>query len=116
MVEDIGFCLIFVCCFDKVFVYVLNVKFLDVFVINFLVMINCCIYWYIGVIYNMFIDQFKQICDEIEIYVIKNEVFESLEKVFIFVCIDCFLDLLIDMMLYCFIKIINWGEWFEIKE
>lgn len=116
IVESIGFRSTFIRQFDKAPVYVPNTQLSDSAVTNFSRMTNRRIYWVIGVEYRTTVDQLKQIRDRIEGYVLTNEAFEDPAKVSTFVRIDKFNDSSIDIMLYCFTKTTNWGEWLAIKE
>lgn len=115
-VEAIGFRSTVVRRFDKAPVYVPNAKFSDNAVTNFSAMTHRRIYWKIGVEYRTSIDQLKQVRDGIESYVLDNEEFAQPTEVSTFVRVDSFNDSSIDLMLYCFTKTTDWGEWLEIKE
>ena len=58
----------------------------------------------------------RAIRDGIEDYVLGNEEFAHPPEVSTFVHIDSFNDSSIDIMLYCFTRTTDWGEWLEIKE
>lgn len=116
VVEKIGFRSTVVRRFDKAPVYVPNSKLSDSAVTNFSAMTHRRIYWMIGVEYKTTVDQLKKIRDGIEEYVTKNEDFAPADEVASFVRVDKFNDSSIDLMLYCFTKTTNWGEWLEIKE
>lgn len=115
-VEDIGFRSTQVRRFDKAPVHVPNAKLADSAVTNFSSMTHRRIYWKIGVTYDTTIKQLKEIRDGIENYVIKNDDFAAPEDAATFVRIDSFNSSSIDIMLYCFTKTTNWGEWLAIKE
>ncbi|WP_420348530.1 mechanosensitive ion channel family protein [Pelagibius sp.] len=115
-VETIGFRSTRVRRFDKAPVFVPNAKLSDNAVTNFSAMTHRRIYWKIGVEYRTTVDQLRQIRDRIESYVIGNDAFAQPPEVSTFVRIDSFNDSSIDIMLYCFTKTTNWGEWLEIKE
>ncbi|WP_299392331.1 mechanosensitive ion channel family protein [Pelagibius sp.] len=115
-VETIGFRSTRVRRFDKAPVFVPNAKLSDNAVTNFSAMTHRRIYWKIGVEYRTTVEQLRQIRDGIESYVIGNEAFAQPPEVSTFVRIDSFNDSSIDIMLYCFTKTTNWGEWLEIKE
>lgn len=115
-VEDIGFRSTLVRRFDKAPVHVPNTKLSDAPVTNFSAMTHRRISWQIGVTYSTTIDQLKEIRDQIEAYILETEDFERPENVATFVRVDRFSDSSIDLMLYCFTKTTNWGEWLEIKE
>lgn len=115
-VEGIGFRSTLVRRFDKAPVYVPNSKLADNAVTNFSAMTHRRIYWMIGVEYRTTVDQLRQVRDEIEAYVLGNDDFAKPPEVPTFVRIDRFSDSSIDIMLYCFTKTTNWGEWLAIKE
>lgn len=115
-VEVIGFRSTMVRRFDKAPVYVPNAKLSDAPVTNFSEMTNRRIYWKIGVEYRTSVEQLRTVRDGIEAYVMESDEFEKPPRVPTFVRIDAFSDSSIDIMLYCFTKTTNWGEWLEIKE
>jgi len=115
-VESIGFRSTVVRRFDKAPVFVPNTKLSDSAVVNFSSMTHRRIYWKIGVEYRTTVDQLRAIRDGIEAYVMENEAFAKPPETLLFVRIDSFSDSSIDIMLYCFTKTTNWGEWLEIKE
>ena len=115
-VEQIGFRSTMIRRFDKAPVFVPNTKLADNAVTNFTAMTHRRIYWHIGVEYRTTIDQLKTIRDGIEDYVLGSDEFAHPPEVSTFVRIDKFSDSSIDIMLYCFTKTTNWGEWLEIKE
>ncbi len=102
--------------FDKAPVYVPNAQLSDNAVINFSAMTHRRIYWKIGLEYRTTIDQLRRIRDEIEAYVLNSEDFAHPPEVSTFVRVDSFSDSSIDLMLYCFTRTTNWGEWLAIKE
>ena len=115
-VETIGFRSTRVRRFDKAPVYVPNAKLSDNAVTNFSDMTHRRIFWMIGVEYRSTVEQLRQIRDGIEAYVLESDDFASPEEVSTFVRIDSFNDSSIDIMLYCFTKTTDWGEWLAIKE
>ena len=115
-VENIGFRSTIIRRFDKAPVMVPNTNLSDTAVTNFSGMTHRRIYWKIGVEYRTTVDQLRQIRDEIEHYIVESPEFASPKDVSTFVRIDRFSDSSIDIMLYCFTKTTNWGEWLEIKE
>lgn len=116
VVESIGFRSTRIRRFDKAPVYVPNTALSDSAVTNFTKMTNRRIYWVIGVEYKTTVDQLRQIRDQIEEYLEENEEFVGPPVAVRFVRIDKFNDSSIDIMLYCFTRTTNWGEWLEIKE
>lgn len=115
-VESIGFRSSVIRRFDKAPVYVPNSKLSDNSLTNFTQMTHRRIYWMIGVEYRTTVDQLREIRDAIEAYVIEGEQFADPSEVATFVRIDRFGDSSIDIMLYCFTRTTNWGDWLEIKE
>jgi len=115
-VEQIGFRSTMIRRFDKAPVFVPNTKLADNAVTNFTAMTHRRIYWHIGVEYRTTIDQLKAIRDGIEDYVLGSVEFAHPPEVSTFVRIDKFSDSSIDIMLYCFTKTTDWGQWLEIKE
>ena len=115
-VEGIGFRSTLVRRFDQAPVQVPNASLADNPVTNFSRMRFRRIYWVIGVEYRTTVDQLRQIRDEIEAYVTGNDAFVPPERASTFVRIDRFNDSSIDIMLYCFTRTTNWGEWLRIKE
>ena len=102
--------------FDKAPVHVPNAVFADNAVTNFSRMTHRRIYWFIGLEYRTSVDQLRAIRDGIERYVTDNDQFAPASDVSTFVRIDSFADSSINMMLYCFTKTTDWGEWLKIKE
>ena len=115
-VETIGFRSTVVRRFDRAPVFVPNAKLSDSAVTNFSSMTHRRIYWKIGVEYRTSVDQLRAIRDGIESYVMENDAFAKPPETLMFVRIDSFSDSSIDIMLYCFTKTTDWGEWLEIKE
>lgn len=115
-VEAIGFRSVFVRRFDKAPVYIPNSKLSDNSLINFSAMSHRRIYWKIGVEYRTTIDMLREIRGSIEKYILESKDFAHPPEVLTFVRIDSFNDSSIDIMVYCFTKTTNWGEWLEIKE
>jgi MscS family membrane protein len=115
-VENIGFRSTTVRRFDKAPVYVPNQKLSDAAVTNFTKMTHRRIYWKIGLEYRSTLQQLKQVRDGIEAYIRASEEFAEPPETALFVRVDAFNDSSIDIMIYCFTKTTNWGEWLEIKE
>ena len=115
-VESIGFRSTLVRRFDKAPVYVPNSKLSDSSVTNFSAMTHRRIYWTIGVEYRTTIAQLRQIRDGIEAYLLDSDAFAHPPEVPTFVRIDRFADSSIDIMVYCFTRTTEWGQWLEIKE
>ena len=115
-VEDIGFRSTLIRQFDKAPVYVPNAKLSDNSLINYSKMSHRRIYWLIGVEYRTTVDQLRQIRDGIETYIRECDAFDTSPALSTFVRIDRFSDSSIDIMVYCFTRTTQWGEWLEIKE
>ncbi|PCI43989.1 MAG: mechanosensitive ion channel protein MscS [Alphaproteobacteria bacterium] len=115
-VEDIGFRTTTIRRFDKAPVFVPNAALADNAVVNFTRMTHRRIYWKIGLVYDTTIEQLRDVRGRIESYVMDNDDFAHPPEVATFVRIDSFNDSSIDLMLYCFTRTTNWGEWLEIKE
>lgn len=115
-VETIGFRSTLVRRFDKAPVHVPNAQLSDNAVTNFSEMTHRRIKWMIGIEYTATLEQLRTIRDEIEAYVLNDDAFASPSEVATFVRIDRFNDSSIDILLYCFTKTTNWGEWLKIKE
>lgn len=115
-VESIGFRSTLVRRFDKAPVFVPNATLSDNAVTNFSDMTFRRIYWLIALEYRTTLEQLKAVRRDIEAYVMNAEEFAKPPLVPTFVRVDSFNDSSIDVMLYCFTKTTNWGEWLEIKE
>ena len=116
VVETIGFRSTLIRRFDKAPVFVPNAKLSDNAVTNFSEMTHRRIHWMIGVEYRTTVEQLREIRDGIEAHIIGNPDYAQPDEVSTFVRIDSFNDSSIDIMLYCFTKTTNWGEWLKIKE
>ena len=117
IVEEIGFRATKVRQFDKALVNIPNSKLANEALINFSRMTQRRIYWTIGLEYRTTHDQLRSIITEIKEYLFESPDFEtdpSKTKTFVFV--DSFGASSIDVMLYCFTKTTNWGEWLAAKE
>ena len=115
-VETIGFRSTTVRRFDKAPVYVPNQILSDGAVTNFSEMTHRRIYWKIGVEYRTTREQLETVRNGIESYLLESDKFAKPPEVPLFVRIDAFNDSSIDIMVYCFTKTTNWGEWLDIKE
>lgn len=115
-VEQIGFRTTMIRRFDKAPVYVPNAMLSDNAVTNFSRMTHRRIKWIIGVEYRTTLDQLRTIRDAIERYILESDAFAHPPEVATFVRIDAFSDSSIDILLYCFTRTTDWGEWLEIKE
>lgn len=116
VVEDIGLRSTKIRRFDKAPVHVPNACLSDAAVINFSRMTNRRIYWKLGLTYSSTIEQLQIVREGIFEHIMNNEHFETSSKVSTFVNIDSFNDSSIDLMIYCFTKTTDWGEWLQVKE
>lgn len=115
-VMEIGFRSTSVRRFDLSPVYVPNTKLSDNALTNFSRMSERRIYWSIAVEYRTSIDQLREIRDGIEAYLIGNDEFLQPEHGSLFVRVNDFSDSAIEILVYCFTKTTDWGEWLEIRE
>ncbi len=102
--------------FDKAVVHVPNAKLSDNAVINYSRMTHRRIYWKIGLVYSASTEQLRAVQQGIWNYLANNDDFAAPPEVSTFVHIDSFNDSSIDLMIYCFTKTTNWGDWLKIKE
>ncbi len=117
LVEDIGFRATKIRRFDKALVTIPNARLAGEALINFSRMTNRRIYWSIGVEYRTTQDQLRVIIRDIQEYVNASEDFETdPAKTKTFVFVDAFGASSIDLMLYCFTRTTEWGEWLACKE
>ncbi len=116
-VEEIGFRATKIRRFDKALVTIPNSKLASEALINYSRMTQRRIYWSIGVEYRTTKDQLRDIIHDIADYLHASPDFETdPEKTKTFVYLDSFGSSSIDVMLYCFTKTIEWGEWLAVKE
>jgi len=115
-VEKIGFRSTMIRRFDKAPTIVPNAVFADKAVTNFSEMTHRRIYWKIGVEYSTSVAQLQEITNRIREYLTDNADFAQPGEATLFVVTDSFNDSSIDIMIYCFTKTTNWGEWLEIKQ
>ena len=117
IVEDIGFRATKVRQFDKALVTIPNSKLAGEALVNFSRMTNRRIYWTIGVEYRTTRDQLRLIIHDILEYLKSHQDFETdpaRTKTFVFV--DTFGASSINIMVYCFTRTTQWGEWLACKE
>jgi MscS family membrane protein len=101
--------------FDKAPVYVPNTKLSENAVTNFTKMSHRQVKFQIGVLYSTTTQQLKQICDEINNYIVKNNDFAK-EDVTTFVKVTNFGASSIDIQIYAFTHTTVWTEWLLIQE
>ena len=114
IVEKIGFRSTTIRKFDKSLAIIPNFQFAENAVINVSQTTNWLISWIITLQYDTTVDQLKNIRDEIEKHIIKNDDYDK--KVGLAVRVDKFSDSSIDMYVRCFTKTSSWGEWLKVKE
>ncbi len=115
-VESIGFGSTKIRQFDDAAVQVPNSDLADNAVINYTRMRRRRIYWLIGVPYSTTVDQLRVIRDGIETYIHECADFVPYKQASTFVRIDSFGQSSINIMVYCFTRTTNWGEWLLVKE
>tara|TARA_R100000005_G_scaffold96680_3_gene85983 strand:- start:5951 stop:7141 length:1191 start_codon:yes stop_codon:yes gene_type:complete len=115
-VEKIGFRSTVIRRFDKALTIVPNATFADKAVTNFSEMTYRRIYWKIGVEYSTSVAQLQEITGKIGSYLADNRDFAQPGEALQFVYTDSFNDSSIDIMIYCFTRTTNWGEWLQIKQ
>lgn len=116
-VEEIGFRATKIRRFDKALVTIPNSKLAGEALVNFSRMTQRRIYWSIGVEYRTTKDQLRHIIHDIADYLHASPDIETdPAKTKTFVYLDSFGSSSIDIMLYCFTKTIDWGEWLGVKE
>ncbi|MBN2753089.1 MAG: mechanosensitive ion channel family protein [Rhodospirillaceae bacterium] len=116
VVETIGFRSTLIRRFDKAPVYVPNTALSDHAVTNFSQMTYRRINWTIGVEYRTSIRQLRTIRDDIDAYLRGNSDIAQPPDAPLFVRIDKFSDSSIDILVYCFTRTTEWGEWLRVKE
>ncbi len=117
IVEDIGFRATKIRRFDKALVTIPNARLAGEALINFSRMTNRRIYWTIGVEYRTTQDQLRLIVRDIQEYLNSHQDFEtdpSRTRTFVF--LDTFGASSINIMLYCYTRTTEWGEWLACKE
>lgn len=115
-VEKIGFRSTMIRRFDRAPTIVPNATFADRAVTNFSEMTHRRIYWKIGVEYSTTVAQMKVITEQIRDYLTGNTDFAQPHEATMFVVTDSFNASSIDIMIYCFTKTTNWGDWLDIKQ
>lgn len=115
-VEKIGFRSTMIRRFDRAPTIVPNATFADRAVTNFSEMTHRRIYWKIGVEYSTSVVQMQAITEQIRDYLMGNADFAQPNEATMFVVTDSFNASSIDIMIYCFTKTTNWGDWLDIKQ
>lgn len=112
-VETIGLRTTKVRRFDMAPVFVPNAKLADNALTNFSQMTSRRISWTIGLDYGATVAQLREVRDGIEALIRGNPAFVEAP---LFVRVSDFGDSAINLMLYCFTRTTDWGEWLKIKE
>ncbi len=116
VVEQIGFRSTLVRRFDSTPVMVPNYKFAEQSVTNYTRRHHRRIRWLIGLEYRTSIDQLKNIRDEINNLIEKDDNFAKNQNASFYVRIDSFSDSSIDMLVQTFTITNEWAEFLKIKE
>ena len=116
VVEQIGFRSTLVRRFDSTPVMVPNYKFAEQSVTNYTRRHHRRIRWLIGLEYKTTIDQLKNIRDDINNLINKNDNFAKNENAGYYVRIDSFSSSSIDMLVQAFTVSNDWAEYLQIKE
>ena len=116
VVEQIGFRSTLVRRFDSTPVMVPNYKFAEQSVTNYTRRHHRRIRWLIGLEYRTSIDQLKNIRDEINNLIVKDDNFAKNQNASFYVRIDSFSDSSIDMLVQTFTVTNEWAEFLKIKE
>ena len=116
VVEQIGFRSTLVRRFDSTPVMVPNYKFAEQSVTNYTRRHHRRIRWLIGLEYRTSIDQLKNIRDEINNLIKKDDNFAKNQNASFYVRIDSFSDSSIDMLVQTFTVTNEWAEFLKIKE
>ncbi len=115
-VEQIGLRTTTVRQFDLSPIYVPNSQLSDTPVINYQQMTYRRISWIVGLTYDTSVGQLKAVRDGIEAFLRGSGDFVQTTDAPIFVRIDSFGDSAINLMVYCFTRTTDWGEWLRVKE
>ena len=116
VVEQIGFRSTLVRRFDSTPVMVPNYKFAEQSVTNYTRRHHRRIRWLIGLEYRTSIDQLKNIRDEINNLIEKDDNFAKNQNASFYVRIDSFSDSSIDMLVQTYTVTNEWAEFLKIKE
>ncbi len=116
VVEQIGFRSTLVRRFDSTPVMVPNYKFAEQSVTNYTRRHHRRIRWLIGLEYRTTIDKLKNIRDELNNLIEKDDNFAKNQNASFYVRIDSFSDSSIDMLVQTFTVTNDWAEFLKIKE
>ena len=114
IVEKIGFRSTTIRKFDKSLAIIPNFQFAENAVINVSQTTNWIVSWFINLQYDTTVDQLKNVRNEIEEYIKKNEDYKT--ELGYAVRVDKFAESSIDMYIRCFTKTDKWEEWLAVKE
>tara|TARA_B100002019_G_scaffold210414_1_gene183097 strand:+ start:1098 stop:2183 length:1086 start_codon:yes stop_codon:yes gene_type:complete len=114
IVEKIGFRSTTIRKFDKSLAIIPNFQFAENAVINVSQTTNWIVSWVINLQYDTTVDQLKNVRNEIEKYIKKNEDYKT--ELGYAVRVDKFAESSIDMYIRCFTKTDKWEEWLAVKE
>lgn len=115
-VEAIGLRTTTVRQFDMSPIYVPNSQLSDNALVNNQRMTYRRIDWTVGLTYDCTATQIKQVCDGIRDHLTGNDDFVQPPEAQLFVRVDELGDSAINIMVYCFTRTTDWGEWLRIKE
>ena len=116
VVEQIGFRSTLVRRFDSTPVMVPNYKFAEQSVTNYTRRHHRRIRWLVGLEYRTTVEQLRNIRNEINTLIEKENDFAKNENASFYVRIDSFSDSSIDMLVQAFTLTNDWGEFLKIKE
>ena len=116
VVEQIGFRSTLVRRFDSTPVMVPNYKFAEQSVTNYTRRHHRRIRWLVGLEYRTTVDQLRNIRNEINTLIEKENDFAKNENASFYVRVDSFSDSSIDMLVQAFTLTNDWGEFLKIKE
>ncbi len=115
VVEQIGLRSTLIRQFDEAPVHVPNTQLADAPVVNYSRMNYRRIRWTIALRYDSTTDQLRNIVSGIKA-IVTTDKFALPPKAVNFVMLNSFNASSIDILIYCFTKTKNWGEWLQIKE
>ncbi len=115
-VETIGLRTTRVRRFDLAPVFVPNARLADSAVVNFSRMTYRRISWIVSLDYRSSCGQLRRVRDEVQAYILGSAAFVHPPQAPVFVRVDKFNDSSIDLMVYCFTRTTDWGEWLRLKE
>jgi len=102
--------------FDKSPVYVPNANLSDNAVTNFSRMTARRIYWNVGLVYSSSVEQLREIRQGVHDYIMNSDDFLHPPEGTLLIHIDSFNESSIDLLIYCFTKTTDWGQWLQVKE